>query len=293
VKQTTGIRVDKKSKNVLALYFDDVRAGWEQWFLLRSDAHHDSAGCNRALELRHLELAKERGAHILDFGDLFDCMQGRYDPRKSYPDMRKEYADKLSDGESYFNVIVKDAAEFYKPYKHLWLLQGVGNHETSVAKNSDVNLTDLFVDRMSEGGIINKGAYGGWVQFLFTIQKTQRESRKLKYFHGAGGGGPVTKGVIQSNRQAVFLPDADYVVNGHIHESWVLAMPRERLSEAGVISQDMQYHVRTSTYKDDYGDGSGGWHIERGAPPKPMGCVWLRMWYERSHIREQFIQDVE
>jgi hypothetical protein len=293
MKQTNEIRIEKKSKNVLSLYFDDVRLGWEKWFLLRSDAHHDSAACNRALETKHLKLAQERNAHILDFGDLFDCMQGRYDPRKSYPDMRKEYAESLQSGESYFNVITKDAIDFYSPYKNLWLLQGVGNHETSVAKNSDINLTDLFVNGMqTNGGIVNKGAYGGWVTFHFTIQKTQRESKRLKYFHGSGGGGPVTKGVIQSNRQAVFLPDANYVVNGHIHEAWTLAMPRERISDMGIIYQDMQYHVRTPTYKDDYGDGSGGWHVERGAPPKPMGCVWLRMWYENKTVREQFIPDV-
>lgn len=287
------IRVDKKSPNVLDVYHD-VSAGFEKWYLLRSDAHHDSSECNRELERRHLEMAREREAHVLDFGDLFDCMGGRYDPRRNYPSMRKEYSEKLQEGESYFNVITKDAINFYKEYKDQWLLQGVGNHEASVAKNSDINLTDLFVSGMQEDkGIINKGAYGGWVQFHFTISGTQRQRYRLKYFHGSGGGGPVTKGTIQSNRQAVFLPDAQIIVNGHIHESWVLAMPRERISEAGVISQDLQYHVRTATYKNDYGDGSGGWHVERGAPPKPMGCVWMRFYYERKNIQVQFIQDIE
>jgi hypothetical protein len=27
----------------------------------------------------------------------------------------------------------------------------------------------------------------------------------------------------------------------------------------------------TGAYKEEYEDGSKGWHIERGAPPKPMG----------------------
>ena len=144
-----------------------------------------------------------------------------------------------------------------------------------------------------DGGTINTGGYGGWVNFHFTIGKTQRESIRLKYFHGSGGGGPVTKGVNESNRQAVFLPDADIVVGGHIHESWILAMPRERISTGGVIYSDMQYHVRTPTYKDDYGDGYGGWHVERGAPPKPRGCVWLRFWHDRKHVRFELIQDIK
>jgi hypothetical protein len=146
----------------------------------------------------------------------------------------------------------------------------------------------------SEAGTqINTGEYGGWIQFFFTMQKTQRESRRLKYFHGSGGGGPVTKGVIQSNRQAVFLPDADYVVNGHIHESWVLALPRERIGQSGMITKDTQYHVRTATYKDEYGDGSGGWAVQKGMPPKPLGAVWMRMFYENSHIRTEFTQDIK
>ena len=288
-----NIEIEKKSSNVLAARFN-VSAGWEQWFMLRSDAHHDSSACNRALELRHLELARQRKAYILDFGDLFDVMQGRYDPRKAYPDMRKEYLADLQDGKSYFNIITDDANKFYSPYKDLWMLQGVGNHETTVAKNSDINLIDLFVKGMQkDGGIINKGGYGGWVMFQFLISGTERTSIKLKYFHGAGGGGPVTKGVIQSNRQAVFLPDADIVINGHIHEAWTLALPRERISSHGIISQDLQYHVRTPTYKCDYGQGESGWHVERGAPPKPMGCVWLRIYYERKKINIQLIQDIE
>jgi hypothetical protein len=115
---------------------------------------------------------------------------------------------------------------------------------------------------------------------------------RLKYFHGSGGGGPVTKGVIQSNRQAVFLPDADIVVNGHIHESWVLALKRERLSDKGIIYQDLQHHVRTATYKDDYGDGATGWHVGRGAPPKPMGACWLKFYYDRKHVRMQLLPDI-
>jgi hypothetical protein len=27
----------------------------------------------------------------------------------------------------------------------------------------------------------------------------------------------------------------------------------------------------TGTYKEEYEDGSKGWHVERGAPPKPLG----------------------
>ena len=111
---------------------------------------------------------------------------------------------------------------------------------------------------------------------MFHIHKTVRKSRKLKYHHGSGGGGPVTKGVIQTNRQAVYLPDADIVVNGHTHDAWYVPIARERLSDKGVVYRDLLHFVRTPGYKDEYGDGSGGYAIETWKPPKPLGAVWLR-----------------
>jgi len=291
----TKLHVEKNSPNVVTIRFDNVRQGWEKWFLLSSDRHHDSISCNRELELEHLEQVRERDAHVLDFGDIFDAMQGKYDPRRSYAEMRKEYLEEMQkDKTGYLDVIVKDAVKFYKRHADRFALITQGNHETAIHSHNDKDLIGSLIYDLNTSAKtqIVKGAYGGWVRFMFHLQGTQRESMRLKYFHGSGGGGPVTKGVIGSNRQAVFLPDANIVVNGHIHESWILALKRERISDAAVVYQDLQYHIRTGTYKDDYGDGSGGWHVERGAPPKPMGGVWMRFFYDRKHIRVAFTQDL-
>ena len=37
----------------------------------------------------------------------------------------------------------------------------------------------------------------------------------------------------------------------------------------------------TGTYKEEYGDGSKGWHVERGAPIKPIGGRILTVDYKR------------
>lgn len=284
---------EKNSRNVLTIRHPDVREGWEQWYLLSSDRHHDSRDCDRGLEIEHLDLARERDAYVLDFGDIFDAMQGKYDPRRSYPEMRPEYLDMMSDGRGYLDVIVDDARDFYKPYADRFLLIARGNHETAIQAHNDTDLINRLVGKLNEAGTeIHTGEYGGWVRFQFKIGTTQHESINLKYFHGSGGGGPVTKGVIQSNRQAVYLPDAQIVVNGHIHESWTVALKRERISHHGEVYQDIQYHVRTATYKDDYTDGARGWHVQRGAPPKPLGCQWLRFYHDRRHIRIQLLEDI-
>lgn len=271
---TEPYSVEQITPNVHTLTFAGIREGWEQWILLSSDRHHDSAYCDQALEIAHLEEAKRRGAIWLDFGDLFDAMQGTDDRRASKDALRNEH--KRID---YLDSLVNEAAGFYGPYASLLAVAGMGNHETAVLKRYGTNLTDRLIDRLRNqyGGRCFTGGYGGWIRLRFYIQGNVQRQMRLKYFHGAGGGGPVTRGVIQTNRQAVFLPDADIVVNGHTHDAWHMPIARERLSEAGKQFQDLQHHVRTSTYKDEYNTGAGGWHVETGKPPKPIGAVWMRL----------------
>lgn len=282
------------SPNVLTVRFDDIRAGWEQWVLLRSDAHHDNAWCDQAFERAHLERARERRALVLDFGDLFDAMQGPGDKRASKEQLRNEHSRT-----PYFDKLVETAAEFYAPYAGHIGLMARGNHESAVARYYATDLTDRLTDRLRtrHGGLTQSGGYGGWVRFMLTKHKTVKQQIRLKYFHGAGGGGPVTRGVIQTNRQAVYLPDADIVVNGHTHDSWLLPIARERLTEAGKVVTDLQHHVRCSTYKDEYRDGAGGYHVEGGRPPKPLGATWMRLFLPNAHgtpaVEVEFTQAVK
>ena len=276
--------------NVLTLYLDDVSSGWEQWILLSADRHHDNVYCDRRLEKQHLDKAAERAAIILDFGDLFCAMQGKYDPRSSMDDIRAEDV-----GEDYLDRIVTHAARDYGPYAENFMLIGTGNHETNIRRRHGTDLTSNIVHRLNAdyGGNCHVGGYGGWVRFMFTMNKTKRAHKYLKYFHGAGGGGPVTRGVIQTNRQAVYLPDADIVVNGHTHDSWHVPRARERLNSAGTVGRDLIHFIRTPGYKDEYGDGSGGYHVERGRDPRPVGCVWLRFYFDgKKHIEMDVTQDI-
>lgn len=172
---------------------------------------------------------------------------------------------------------------------------------SSILKRHGVDLTSNLVHRLNTdyGGRVHVGGFGGWVRFLFGDGKRVRAAKNLKYHHGAGGGGPVTRGVIQTNRQAVYLPDADIVVNGHTHDSFWVPIARERLSTRGVVGRDITHYIRTPSYKDEYGDGSGGWHVERWGPPKPIGAIWMvfrasrrRTKSDYLHIDIEFIQAV-
>ncbi len=64
-------RVERAAKNVHVVRIDvPSMTSFEQWFLCRSDAHHDSVKCDRKLEKKHLEMAKERGAAMDARGSL-------------------------------------------------------------------------------------------------------------------------------------------------------------------------------------------------------------------------------
>ncbi len=247
---------------------------WEQWFLLSSDRHHDNAHTNHKLEKRHLEQAVERKAGIIDVGDMHCAMQSKEDRRQNRGAMRDENAV-----EEYFDSLVDSAIEFYAPYAKQFIMISEGNHETAVKKKWGTCLTTRTVKGLNQatGSSIFKGGYGGWINFVINRHGSKHRFR-CKFFHGSGGGGPVTRGVIQTNRMAVYLPDADIVVSGHTHDAWVVPISRERISNTGKVTIDEQVHIKTATYKDEYGQGTEGWHIERGGPPKPLGGYWLRFY---------------
>lgn len=246
--------------------------GFDQSFLLSADRHWDNPKSLHEMQRKHLEEAMKKKAGILDFGDLFCAMQGKYDPRSSKSSLRPEH--KRND---YLDALVETATAFFTPYASRIIRLAHGNHETSILKKHETDLTARLSEQLNRrrGADIASGGYSGWVMFRFIDQRGSVTTKKLWYIHGYGGGGPVTKGVIQSNRQAVYVPDADFVVNGHIHEEWVLPITRTRLQDDGTQYLDEQLHVRVPTYKDEYGNGSGGWHVERGGPPKPLGAAWL------------------
>ena len=277
-KTATSITVEKQEAGVTCIRVPASRsASWEQWFLLSSDRHHDNPKSNQELEAAHLKEARERGAMVLDFGDLFCAMQGKYDPRGRKADIRPEH-----NVEGYLDSLVNTAADFYGPYADLFALISHGNHETSILRKLETDLTQRLIALLNARGGTNVvfGGYHGYIQFRFCdANGGHSQTVTLKYHHGHGGGGPVTKGTIQANRRAVIYPDADIVATGHIHEHWTMEYTQERISQRGRVTCRPQVHVSLPTYKEEFHGNGGGYHIEGGRPPKPIGAVWLRFSY--------------
>jgi len=273
-----AFRVEEKARNIHVVHVDLRSMAEERWFLLSSDRHHDNPHADHALELKHLREAVRRGAGIVDLGDSFCAMGGRGDPRRAKHGVTRPEHAMAND---YFDSLVTHAAQFYAPFARHFVVIARGNHETSVLKNQETDLTERLCERMSatSGHRVHSGGYGGWVQFRCNYF-TQTYVLNMKYFHGSGGGGLMTMDTLRVRRIASWTPDADVIVGGHTHDQWVMSVERERLKTKNgqyKIEIGTQHHVRCGTYKDEYGDGFGGWHIERGGPPKSLGAVWMRL----------------
>ena len=271
--------VEVTSEDVITLRHNNVGVGWEQPYLLISDVHWDNPHCDRRLLKAHLDEAVERQAGIMVFGDFFCAMQGKYDKRADKSALRPEHQVA-----NYLDALVDTAAAWLAPYRERIVLIADGNHETAIRKHQE---TDLLARLCAQLGVAHMG-YSGFARFMFATGREtgKRISKRLYWHHGSGGGGPVTKGVIQHSRRAASV-EADIFVSGHIHEAWQVENPVLRMLDSGALRKDTQHHVQLATYKDEF-TPRGGFHVERGRPPKPLGGWWLT-WQART-LRDRDIR---
>ena len=275
-------QVRAATRNIHLVDLDCTSRTNEWWFLLSGDRHHDNPHADHALELKHLEEAKARKAGIIDVGDLHCAMEGKFDPRRNKAGIREEHAMAAD----YLDSLVRHASDFYAPYSENFVVIGRGNHESAILKNCETDITERTCERMSQtsGHKVHAGGYGGWVRFGVEING-ERYGLSLKYFHGAGGAALMSFDTLKVRRNAAITPDADIIVQGHVHKQWFMPLSRERMvcdRHGCRIISDIQYHVRTGTYKDEFGDGHSGWHIEQGRGPEVQGAVWMRLYLAKQ-----------
>jgi len=271
-----GVTIEQTSPGCYRIEMDASETNWSQSFLLRSDAHHDNSHASHRLELLHLTEAEERNAGVLDIGDLHCAMQGKWDRRSDVSQCRPEQQEGR-----YLDSLVECAAQFYQPFADRWLLMSPGNHETSILKRHETDLTERTAERLrAAGSRVVTGTYSGFIRFVARDAQGRSANRVMWYTHGSGGGGPMSHGVLNTRRRQSYLPDADIVWSGHTHDSWSVRLAKSSLVGGSVRIDDV-HHVSTPGYKDEWSPLEG-WHIERGAPPKPIGAAWLTFTLERE-----------
>jgi hypothetical protein len=273
-------KVIQHSRNVHEINFDTREAE----IAMLSDIHWDNPHCDWDLLKKHLDYFKKNNIPVMINGDMFCLMQGRGDNRRNKSDIRPEH-----NNARYLDSIVETAVEFWAPYADILTIIGYGNHETGVIKYQETDILQLFVDLLNYkcNSNVFTGGYGGWIVAKLNLNSAE-SSFNIKYMHGSGGGGVVTKGALNLTRAMEIYEGYDVFTMGHIHENSARNDVRDTLKCNSKIGYEVQHkyihNMITGTYKEEYNDGASGWHVERGAPVKPLGGRILKLKMERAQI---------
>ena len=287
------MKISQRHDGITRIDLDGYNINWKQHILFLSDIHLDSPYCEQRLLRKHLDEAMEKDALILQAGDLFDVMQGHHDPRRSY----RELKDSLK-GINYFDLVLDEAVEFFRPYRDNLAMLGYGNHEYATMHFNGTDLVQRFVGVMRGlGSPIVTGGYGGFIR-IGAYQKTMTTpyaNLRIYYNHGSGGEAPVTKGMIQTNRQAAYIRGCDVIWNGHNHQEYISHQATIELNNKDKVIQGMVTFIRTPGYKNEYGDadqGFDGFAASRMMAPTPRGCAWGELSYNNKQISGKYTADV-
>ncbi len=279
------VREESRNIHTVELTADSVNTEWT--FVLASDIHWDSTHCDRDAWDRILRQASANRWGVFVWGDNYDLMQGRHDPRRARHGVRPEF-----DHSEYLDAVIEGCANWYRERNEhgTILLLSRGNHEESIRRNCDTDPIQRTVSLMNYGTPHRTfaGGYGGWVRFMLKVNG-RYYSLLLKYDHGSGGAPTMSHGTLTVVRRAAVCPDADIICSGHIHRRWVVPIARERLvaDKGGArVQRDTQYHVCCGSMKDSFGDGADGWEVEKGLPPKEVGCVLMKLFLERNVVKD-------
>jgi hypothetical protein len=263
-----------------------------------SDIHWDNPKCDWNLLKHDLDYCLKNEIPIMFNGDTFCLMQGAYDPRKMKGDIRPEH-----NNARYFDSIIETAVDFFLPYANLLTVVGYGNHETSIIKRQETDVIQRFVTLLNykAGSNVMTGGYGGWliVNQLVKASSNATQATKIKYFHGSGGGGLVTKGALNLTRAMEMYEGYDVFTMGHIHENSARNDVRDSINfhpTKGYYFNHKQIHsMITGTYKEEYIDGLYGWHVERGAPMKPVGgrLLTIECGRDRSDNKDILVRNID
>lgn len=259
---------------------------WEQWVWFQSDLHWDSPEWQRKLYHKHAKEALERNALFVDLGDLFDVVDSAGDKRGGKGASRDEH-----NKPAHLDELVDTAVEEFKAYADQYIYAGTGNHEAKIVKLHNTDLSTRFVkemNRVRSAGLppICRAMYDGWIKFEFEHEGGGRnQGVACKLHHGHGGGGEVTKGVIQEHRAAAATEGYGIYVSGHVHEQYMLKHMVEGLGANGRVRVFERQHVRVGSYKSDFRtDGAPTWHMQRGGRAKPLGGAFVRFYSPESSV---------
>ena len=273
--------IKQHSKNSHTVFTESTKRRHSFKLALLSDLHWDNPDCDRELLKKHLDYCLENDIKVLLNGDTFCLMQGKYDPRSSKGKVRPEHSNPR-----YLDAVVETAAEWFAPYAEIITVVGYGNHETSILRRQETDVIQRFVALLNHLAKPVSPVYAGGYTGALRVNSTMgggKSSYDILYFHGSGGGGVVTRGEINLTRLITSFEGFDMYTIGHVHELKETAVRKtKRNNSTGKLEGKDILLTITGTYKDEYKEGYMGWHVERGAPNKPIGGKILEINWHRT-----------
>ena len=273
--------IEKTDDTVHRMTIDMGVGGTSRYLYLLADLHWDHSKTKQQALAATLKEAKDLGAPVMLVGDTFCAMQGKFDKRSSADAIRPEHA--TSD---YYDKICRDAGAWFKPYASSIAMVSYGNHETEILKKHQTDLVQKFHHELRDHkspAVV--GGYQGFIVLRFRWLERLAVCRTLCYHHGYGGGGEVTRGLIDHSRTRGQY-NADIFVSGHIHRLNSEFNVITSATQNGKLEQRKQMFLRCSTFKDDSQDP---WHIGGGRAARPIGGWRI----EFQTIRPNELRDVK
>ena len=173
---------------------------------------------------------------------------------------------------NYLDLLVSTSVEWFAPYASVIALVGLGNHETSIIHRHETNLLERFCSlmRTQHKSPVELGGYWGFVLAQINNRTKNSVTKTIHYHHGYGGGGEITRGMIDQSRTRSQY-DADIFVSGHIHRRNSDENILTRVTDRGIVYTTQQLFLRCSAWKDE----ESGYHVEKGRAGRPTGGWWI------------------
>lgn len=272
------MQIKKLSHNALECrtVYDGV--GSIEKVLLLSDTHQDSKKAHLNLLKEHLNEALKDNVPVFIFGDVLDLMGHHKDPRTTNSDLKESLRVT-----NYFQQVIDEATEFFKPYASVIVALCDGNHETNVLRRHSINILANLCNRLEviKGEKIYYLPSDGWLRFNFERCTGGSVYTSTLFYNHFGTGGRRSKGVLSADLRQADI-EADIYVTGHNHMKWTLPQSRLYLTRYGYEQERKKLHINLGCYKQNE---TGGYGRTKGFYTTNLGGYYLEFILKKYNKR--------